>query len=106
MIVFHVNLQSAANSLSSTGAAGSVVGLSPKVEGDPLTVKTETPTVTNSESLTGESVSSTNNFSSNTSSALTNSQSSSKGESSALHWLADLASQKSKDDTKGECKKT
>lgn len=89
--------QSTANSGGSAGAAGSGVGVIPKIEGDALAVKTEPPAVTHSESATGESVSST-------STPPANSQSSSKesrsGEGSALHWLADLASQKSKDDTK------
>lgn len=95
--------QSAVNSGGSSGVAVSGVGFIPKPEGDTLTIKTETSAATPSESLSDESMT---NFTSSTSTPSVNSQSSTKesrsgeGNSSALHWLADLASQKSKDDTK------
>lgn len=98
--------QSAVNSGGSTGTSVSGVAVTPKTEGDTLAVKAETPAATPLESLTGESVSSITTLTSSTPSSSANSQPSSKeprsgeGNSSALHWLADLASQKSKDDTK------
>lgn len=73
-------------------------------------IKTEpTQTATPSDTGGGESVDSTSNSISSTSSVCNvtqsptkDSRSSGEGNSSALHWLADLATQKAKDDTKGE----
>lgn len=98
--------QSTISSGSSLGAAASGIGVTPKAEGDAPTVKTET-TAASSDGAAGESVGSTSNSTSGTSSPCNVTQSSSKesrssgeGNSSALHWLADLATQKAKDDTK------
>ncbi|KAG7517860.1 hypothetical protein JOB18_018147 [Solea senegalensis] len=84
------------------------IGTTPKSEGEASVIKTETAqTVTPSDSGGGESVGSTNNSTSGTSSpsnlpqsSAKESRSSGEGNSSALHWLADLATQKAKDDTK------
>ncbi|XP_058504984.1 lysine-specific demethylase 3B isoform X1 [Solea solea] len=84
------------------------IGTTPKSEGEASVIKTENAqTVTPSDSGGGESVGSTNNSTSGTSSpsnlpqsSAKESRSSGEGNSSALHWLADLATQKAKDDTK------
>ncbi|XP_022607283.1 lysine-specific demethylase 3B isoform X4 [Seriola dumerili] len=89
-------------------AAASGIGTTPKAEGEVLAIKTETTqTAAPSDSGGGESVGSTSNSTSGTSSPCNLTQSSAKesrssgeGNSSALHWLADLATQKAKDDTK------
>ncbi|XP_074529789.1 lysine-specific demethylase 3B isoform X2 [Halichoeres trimaculatus] len=108
---------SAPNGISpSTTSSGSVlsaaapgIGTTPKSEGETSVIKTETTqTAAPSDSGGGETVgSSTSNSTSGTSSPCNLSQSSQKeprssgeGNSSALHWLADLATQKAKDDTK------
>uniref|UniRef100_A0A665VU75 Lysine-specific demethylase n=1 Tax=Echeneis naucrates TaxID=173247 RepID=A0A665VU75_ECHNA len=90
------------------GSAASVIGTTPKSEGEVLAIKTEaTHTAAPSDSGGGESLGSTSNSTSGTSSPCNLTQSSAKesrssgeGNSSALHWLADLATQKAKDDTK------
>nr|XP_019958141.1 PREDICTED: lysine-specific demethylase 3B isoform X2 [Paralichthys olivaceus] len=89
-------------------AAASGIGTTPKSEGEASAIKTETTqTAAPSDSGGGESVGSTSNSTSGTSSPCNLAQSSAKesrssgeGNSSALHWLADLATQKAKDDTK------
>ncbi|XP_030000752.1 lysine-specific demethylase 3B isoform X2 [Sphaeramia orbicularis] len=100
--------QSTTNSGGGLGAAASGVGTTPKPDGETSAIKTETTqTPVSSDSGGGESVGSTSNSTSGTSSPCNLTQSSSKesrssgeGNSSALHWLADLATQKAKDDTK------
>uniref|UniRef100_A0A7N9ASA6 Lysine-specific demethylase n=1 Tax=Mastacembelus armatus TaxID=205130 RepID=A0A7N9ASA6_9TELE len=75
-------------------------------------IKTEiTQIAAPSDSVGGERVSSSSNSTSGTSSPCNLTQSSAKesrssgeGNSSALHWLADLATQKAKDDTRGNDK--
>uniref|UniRef100_A0A8D2ZS68 Lysine-specific demethylase n=1 Tax=Scophthalmus maximus TaxID=52904 RepID=A0A8D2ZS68_SCOMX len=89
-------------------AAASGIGTTPKTEGEASAIKTETTqTAAPSDCGSGESVGSTSNSTSGTSSPCNLTQSSAKesrssgeGNSSALHWLADLATQKAKDDTK------
>ncbi|XP_034453631.1 lysine-specific demethylase 3B isoform X1 [Hippoglossus hippoglossus] len=89
-------------------AAASGIGTTPKSEGEASAIKTEpTQTAAPSDSGGGESVGSTSNSTSGTSSPCNLAQSSAKesrslgeGNSSALHWLADLATQKAKDDSK------
>ncbi|KAM9850042.1 lysine-specific demethylase 3B isoform 2-T2 [Aulostomus maculatus] len=102
--------QSSTNSGVSLGAAASGSGTTPKSEGETSTLKTEsTLTAVSSagDGGGGETVGSTSNSTSGTSSPCNLTQSSAKeprpsgeGNSSALHWLADLATQKAKDDTK------
>uniref|UniRef100_A0A3Q0SMI1 Lysine-specific demethylase n=1 Tax=Amphilophus citrinellus TaxID=61819 RepID=A0A3Q0SMI1_AMPCI len=75
--------QSTPGSGGALAAATSGIGITPKSEGETSAIKTETTqSAVPSDSGGGESVGST------------------KGNSSALHWLADLATQKAKDDTK------
>uniref|UniRef100_A0A8C9Y246 Lysine-specific demethylase n=1 Tax=Sander lucioperca TaxID=283035 RepID=A0A8C9Y246_SANLU len=89
-------------------SAASGIGTTPKSEGETSAIKTETTqTATPSDSGGGESVGSISNSTSSTSTPCNLTQSSAKeprssgeGNSSALHWLADLATQKAKDDTK------
>ncbi|XP_054647275.1 lysine-specific demethylase 3B isoform X2 [Dunckerocampus dactyliophorus] len=89
-------------------AAPSTAGTTVKSEGEASTIKIEgAQTAVSSSGGGGESVGSTSNSTSGTSSLSNLAQSSTKesrlsgeGNSSALHWLADLATQKSKDDTK------
>ncbi|XP_071375932.1 lysine-specific demethylase 3B isoform X1 [Centroberyx affinis] len=103
-----ISQQSTASSGSGLGVVASSIGTTPKPEGETSAIKAEpTQTATSSESGGGESVESTSNSTSGTSapSNLTptsakESRSSGEGNSSALHWLADLATQKAKDDTK------
>ncbi|XP_076020910.1 lysine-specific demethylase 3B isoform X2 [Genypterus blacodes] len=91
-----------------SGAAATGNGTIPKSEGETSTIKTEPiHTAISTESGAGENVCSTSNSTSGTSSPCNLAQSSAKesrssgeGNSSALHWLADLATQKAKDDTK------
>uniref|UniRef100_A0A671VC59 Lysine-specific demethylase n=1 Tax=Sparus aurata TaxID=8175 RepID=A0A671VC59_SPAAU len=100
--------QSSTSSGGVLAAATSGIGPTPKSEGETSTIKTEpTQTTAPSDSGGGETVGSTSNSTSGTSSPCNISQSSAKeprssgeGNSSALHWLADLATQKAKDDTK------
>ncbi|CAJ1058610.1 lysine-specific demethylase 3B isoform X4 [Xyrichtys novacula] len=100
--------QSTTSSGSILAAAAPGIGTTPKSEGETSVIKTETTqTAAPSDSGGGESVGSTSNSTSGTSSPCNLPQSSAKesrpsgeGNSSALHWLADLATQKAKDDTK------
>uniref|UniRef100_A0A672HU05 Lysine-specific demethylase n=1 Tax=Salarias fasciatus TaxID=181472 RepID=A0A672HU05_SALFA len=100
--------QSPMSSGGSLPVAASGAGATPKSEGDTPAIKTETAqTSAPSDSGGGESVGSTSNSTSGTSSPCNHAQPSAKesrssgeGNSSALHWLADLATQKAKDDTK------
>uniref|UniRef100_A0AAQ5ZN07 Lysine-specific demethylase n=1 Tax=Amphiprion ocellaris TaxID=80972 RepID=A0AAQ5ZN07_AMPOC len=89
-------------------SAASGIGTTPKAEGETSAIKTEpSQTAAPSDSGGGESGGSTSNSTSGTSSpcnliqsSAKESRSSGEGNSSALHWLADLATQKPKDDTK------
>uniref|UniRef100_A0A8C4H3T4 Lysine-specific demethylase n=1 Tax=Dicentrarchus labrax TaxID=13489 RepID=A0A8C4H3T4_DICLA len=100
--------QSTTSSGGVLAAATSGIGSTPKSEGETSVIKTETTqTAAPSDSGGGETVGSTSNSTSGTSSPCNLTQSSAKesrssgeGNSSALHWLADLATQKAKDDTK------
>lgn len=108
-----VSPQSTTNSGGVIAPATPGIGSAPKLEGETPAVKTETArTAAPSDSGGGETVgsSSSSNPTSGTSSPCSLGQPSAKeprssggeGNSSALHWLADLATQKAKDDTKGE----
>lgn len=100
--------QSSTSSGGGLAAAASGIGTAPKSEGETSVIKTETTqTAAPSDSGGGESVGSTSNSLGGTSSPcnLTQStpkeaRSSGEGNSSALHWLADLATQKAKDEPK------
>ncbi|KAM4554799.1 lysine-specific demethylase 3B isoform 2-T2 [Odontesthes bonariensis] len=100
--------QSTASGGGGLAAAASGTGTAPKSEGETSVIKTETTQMARpSDSGGGESVGSTSNSATGTSSPCNVTQSSAKdlrssgeGNSSALHWLADLATQKAKDDTK------
>nr|XP_020478185.1 lysine-specific demethylase 3B isoform X2 [Monopterus albus] len=100
--------QSTTGGGSSLAAAASGLSTTPKSEGETPAIKTETTqTAVPSDSGGGEIVGSSCNSTSSTSSHCNLSQSTAKesrssgeGNSSALHWLADLATQKAKDDTK------
>ncbi|KAK2904059.1 lysine-specific demethylase 3B isoform X2 [Channa argus] len=87
-------------------AVASSIGSAPKSEGETPAIKTETTqTAMPADSGGGENFGSTSNSTSGTSSpcnltSAKESRSSGEGNSSALHWLADLATQKVKDDTK------
>ncbi len=102
--------QSATSSGGVLAAAASGIGTTSKSEGETSAIKTEaTQTAAPSDSGGGETVGSTSNSTSGTSSpcnliqsSAKESRSSGEGNSSALHWLADLATQKAKDDTKGK----
>lgn len=102
--------QSTTSSAGGLAAAASGTNTAPKPEGETPVIKTEpTQTATPSDTGGGESVGSTSNSISSTSSPCNVTQSPTKdsrpsgeGNSSALHWLADLATQKAKDDTKGK----
>uniref|UniRef100_A0A8C2XDS2 Lysine-specific demethylase n=1 Tax=Cyclopterus lumpus TaxID=8103 RepID=A0A8C2XDS2_CYCLU len=99
---------------STTGSSGILAGaasgicITLKSEGETSAIKTETTqTAAPSDSGGGESVGSVSNSTSGTSSpcnliqsSAKESRSSGEGNTSALHWLADLATQKAKDDTK------
>lgn len=95
---------------STTSSGAAAIGLNSKSEAETAVIKTETSqSATPSDSGGGEHIGSTSSTTSGTSSPsnLTHSsgkesRSSGEGNSSALHWLADLATQKAKDDTKGE----
>ncbi|XP_037531252.1 lysine-specific demethylase 3B isoform X2 [Nematolebias whitei] len=103
-----ISQQSATSSAGGLAAAASGTSTAPKPEGETPVIKTEpTQTATPSDTGGGESVGSTSNSISSTSSPCNVTQSPTKdsrpsgeGNSSALHWLADLATQKAKDDTK------
>ncbi|KAE8286033.1 Lysine-specific demethylase 3B [Larimichthys crocea] len=100
--------QSTTSSGGVLASAASGISSTPKSEGETPVIKTEpTQTAAPSDSGGGETVGSTSNSTSGTSSPCNLSQSSAKearssgeGNSSALHWLADLATQKAKDDTR------
>ncbi|XP_057706019.1 lysine-specific demethylase 3B isoform X2 [Corythoichthys intestinalis] len=100
--------QAPPNSGGIPGATASAFGATPKSESETSTIKTETTqTAVSSSSGAGEIVSSTSNSTSGTLPVSNFAQFSAKesrasegNNSSALHWLADLATQKSKDDTK------
>ncbi|KAM9740346.1 lysine-specific demethylase 3B isoform 2-T2 [Menidia menidia] len=97
--------QSATSSGGGLAAAVSAAGTTPKSEADLSVIKTEsTPMTRPSDSGGGECVGSTSNSTTGTcnltQSSARDSRSSGEGNSSALHWLADLAAQKAKDDTK------
>lgn len=95
--------QSTTSSGGILAATASGIGSTPKSEGDTSAVKTETTqTAVPSDSGGGETVGSGTSSPSNPSqSSAKESRSAGEGNSSALHWLADLATQKAKDDTKG-----
>lgn len=88
-----------------TAAATSGISSAPKSEGDMTPIKTETTqSSAPSDSGGGETVGSTSGTGSPSNvsqSSAKESRSAGEGNSSALHWLADLATQKSKDDNKG-----
>ncbi|XP_011478570.1 lysine-specific demethylase 3B isoform X1 [Oryzias latipes] len=96
------------SSTSSVGGLPSSTSVTPKPEGETLVIKTEAiPTAMPSDTGGGEVVGSTSNSFPAVSSScnvpqtpVKDSRSSGEGNSSALHWLADLATQKAKDDTK------
>ncbi|XP_077465708.1 lysine-specific demethylase 3B isoform X1 [Stigmatopora argus] len=100
--------QATPNSGGIPGATVSAFNPTPKSENETSTLKTETTqTAVSSSGGPGEIVSSTSLSASGTSSVgnfahipAKESRTSGEGNSSALHWLADLATQKSKDDTK------
>lgn len=93
-------------SSTASSAVNEVVPTSttPRPDGDPATatvVKVESCTEGNSADALGSS--SVNNSTAGPATALTAASKDIKGNStSALHWLADLATQKAKDDSKGE----
>ncbi|KAM3866546.1 lysine-specific demethylase 3B [Diretmus argenteus] len=104
-----ISQQSTTSSGSGLGATASGISTPPKPEGESPAIKTEpTQTATSSDTGGGETVGSTSNSASGTSTPSSHlsqtsakeSRSSGEGNSSALHWLADLATQKAKDDTK------
>lgn len=109
-ILLCVSQQSTPGSGGVLAGATSGTGITPKSEGETSAIKTETTqTPVSSDSGGGESVGSTSTSTSGTSSpcnltqsSVKESRSSGEGNSSALHWLADLATQKAKDDTKGK----
>lgn len=106
----YVSQQSGTSSGGSLAAAASGIGTTLKSEGETPAIKTETTqTAAPADSGGGESLGNTSNPVSGTSSPCNltqttakESRSSGEGNSSALHWLADLATQKAKDDIKGE----
>lgn len=114
--VFNFNVWLCLSQQSTTGSSGTLagaasgIGITLKLEGEISAIKTEaTQTAAPSDSGGGEGVGGINNSTSGTSSPCNLTQSSAKesrssgeGNSSALHWLADLATQKAKDDTKGK----
>ncbi|TNM98705.1 hypothetical protein fugu_013269, partial [Takifugu bimaculatus] len=95
-------------SQSTTSSGAAAVGSNSKSEAETAAIKTETSqSAAPSDSGGGEHIGSSSSTTSGTSSPsnLTHSsgresRSSGEGNSSALHWLADLATQKAKDDTK------
>uniref|UniRef100_A0A668A734 Lysine-specific demethylase n=1 Tax=Myripristis murdjan TaxID=586833 RepID=A0A668A734_9TELE len=96
--------QSTASSGSGLGAPASSVGAAPKQEGESSAIKTEPTQIATSTDIGGgeiaESTSGTSAPGNVSQSSAKDSRSSGEGNSSALHWLADLATQKAKDDTK------
>ncbi|XP_068596118.1 lysine-specific demethylase 3B [Brachionichthys hirsutus] len=103
-----ISQMSAASSSSVLAPAASGICPTPKSEGETSAIKTEAAqTAAPSDSGGGETVGSTSKDSGGTASpsnvsqfSAKDSRSSGEGNSSALHWLADLATQKAKDDTK------
>lgn len=97
--------QSTTSSGSGLGAPASSVGAAPKQEGESSAIKTEPTQIATSTDIGGgeiaESTSGTSAPGNVSQSSAKDSRSSGEGNSSALHWLADLATQKAKDDTKG-----
>ncbi|KAK3535412.1 hypothetical protein QTP70_016780 [Hemibagrus guttatus] len=86
---------------SSTGNGAASTSSTPRPDGDPVTaavVKVESGAEGNSADISGSS--SANNSTTGPAIALTPGSKDAKGNSSALHWLADLATQKAKDDSK------
>ncbi|KAG7328930.1 hypothetical protein KOW79_007104 [Hemibagrus wyckioides] len=86
---------------SSTGNGAASTSSTPRPDGDPVTaavVKVESGAEGNSADISGSS--SANNSTAGPAIALTPGSKDAKGNSSALHWLADLATQKAKDDSK------
>ncbi|XP_075889042.1 lysine-specific demethylase 3B isoform X1 [Nelusetta ayraudi] len=85
-------------------AAASGISSAPKSEGDTTPIKTETTqAAAPSDSGGGETVGSTSGTASPSNlgqSSAKEPRSAGEGNSSALHWLADLATQKAKDDNK------
>ncbi|XP_037635865.1 LOW QUALITY PROTEIN: lysine-specific demethylase 3B [Sebastes umbrosus] len=103
--------QSATSSSGILAAATPGISTTPKSEGETSAIKTEpTQTAAPSDSGGGETVGGVSNSTTSgtsspcnlTQSAAKESRSSGEGNSSALHWLADLATQKAKDDTTKE----
>ncbi|XP_074503604.1 lysine-specific demethylase 3B isoform X2 [Sebastes fasciatus] len=103
--------QSATSSSGVLAAATPGISTTPKSEGETSAIKTEpTQTAAPSDSGGGETVGGVSNSTTSgasspcnlTQSAAKESRSSGEGNSSALHWLADLATQKAKDDTTKE----
>lgn len=92
------------------GGLPSSTSVTPKPEGETLVIKTEAIQIAMpSDTGGGEVVGSTSTSSTAVSSPcnvpqtpVKDARSSGEGNSSALHWLADLATQKAKDDTKGK----
>uniref|UniRef100_A0A8C5GKS5 Lysine-specific demethylase n=1 Tax=Gouania willdenowi TaxID=441366 RepID=A0A8C5GKS5_GOUWI len=102
-----ISQQSSISSGGGHGVPPSGAGTTLKSEGDTSVIKTETTQTAVPESSSGESISGPSNSSTGGSSpssvtqcSAKESRSSGEGNSSALHWLADLATQKAKDDTK------
>lgn len=106
-----ITQQSATSSSGVLAAATPGISTTPKSEGETSAIKTEpTQTAAPSDSGGGETVGGVSNSTTSgasspcnlTQSAAKESRSSGEGNSSALHWLADLATQKAKDDTTKE----
>ncbi|XP_026213230.1 lysine-specific demethylase 3B isoform X3 [Anabas testudineus] len=103
-----ISQQSTTSSGGGLAAAASGISTTPKSEGETPAIKTETTqTAAPADSGGGEGAGTASNSTSGTSSpcnltqaSTKDSRSSGEGNSSALHWLADLATQKAKDDTK------
>ncbi|XP_047658232.1 lysine-specific demethylase 3B isoform X3 [Tachysurus fulvidraco] len=86
---------------SSTGNGAASTSSTPRPDGDPVTgatVKIESGAEGNSADTSGSS--SANTSTTGPAIALTPGSKDAKGNTSALHWLADLATQKAKDDSK------
>lgn len=101
--------QSSTSSSGILAAAASGIVTTPKSEGETSAIKTETtqtaaPADSGGGEIVGSSISNSTSGTSSpcnlTQSNVKESRSSGEGNSSALHWLADLATQKAKDDTK------
>lgn len=105
LFIYFSILQSGTASNPGNGTAST--STTPRPDGDPVTavtVKVEPGTEGNSADVSGTS--SANSSTPGPANALTPGSKDIKGNSSsALHWLADLATQKAKDDSKGELEK-